>query len=130
VTLAHGGGNTVPKGFCLMLSRTLLFARRRPTRRAGQAAQTPEKSKVFCFFSTEKKALLPSPRHTVRGILVRPRTRPCRLVDKRERLLQIQVSVPPEREVTALRKIFWFFSSEKNAFLSANRNDCRRGGLT
>jgi hypothetical protein len=74
VTLAHGGGNTVPKGFYLMLSRTF------------QAAQTPEKSKVFCFFSSEKKALLPSPRHTVRGILVRPRTRPCRLVDKRERL--------------------------------------------
>jgi len=54
--LAHGDGKTVPKGSYLMLSRTF------------QAAQTPEKSKVFCFFSSEKKALLPSPRHTVRGI--------------------------------------------------------------
>jgi hypothetical protein len=26
--------------------------------RIFQAAQTPEKSKVFCFFSSEKKALL------------------------------------------------------------------------
>ena len=47
VTLAHGGGNTVPKGFYLTLSRTF------------QAAQIPEKSKVFCFFSSEKKTFLP-----------------------------------------------------------------------
>jgi hypothetical protein len=27
----------------------------------SQAAQTPEFAKVFCFFSSEKKAFLPSP---------------------------------------------------------------------
>jgi hypothetical protein len=40
-------------------------------RLAVQAAQTPEKSKVFCFFSEEKKTLLPSPHHTLRSNLVR-----------------------------------------------------------
>jgi len=29
--------------------------------RTFQAAQTPEKSKVFCFFSSEKKTFLPFP---------------------------------------------------------------------
>jgi hypothetical protein len=47
VTLADGGGNMVPKVFYVMLSRTF------------QAAQTPEKSNVFCFFSSEKKTFLP-----------------------------------------------------------------------
>jgi hypothetical protein len=47
MTLDHGSG----KGLYLMLRRTL------------QAAQTPEFAKVFCFFSSEKKAFLPSPPH-------------------------------------------------------------------
>jgi hypothetical protein len=46
VTLAHGGGNTVPKDSYPTLSRTV------------QAAQTPEKSKAFCFFFSEKKTFL------------------------------------------------------------------------
>ena len=60
-TLDHGGG----KGLYLVLSRTV------------QAAQTPEIAKVFCCFSSEKKALPPSPRYTVQGILVRATTLPC-----------------------------------------------------
>jgi hypothetical protein len=36
------------KDFCLTLSLP------------SQVAQTPEKSKVFCFFSLEKKTLLPT----------------------------------------------------------------------
>jgi len=47
MTLARGGAT----GFYVMLARTL------------QAAQTPEFAKVFCFFSSEKKAFLPSPPH-------------------------------------------------------------------
>ena len=77
MTLAHGGGNKVPKFFYLI------------RRFAVQAAQTPEKSKVFCFFSPEKKALLPSPHHTTRGSLAR------------ERLWVPQMLVPAAREAAA-----------------------------
>ena len=59
--------------------------------RIFQAAQTPEIAKVFCFFSSEKKALLAAQHHKVRGSLARAMTLPCRLVDKRERLLLIAV---------------------------------------
>jgi hypothetical protein len=37
--------------------------------------------------------------------------------EKTQKTLRIQVVVPPEREATALAKVFWFFSTEKNAFL-------------
>jgi hypothetical protein len=47
MTLDRGGA----RGFYLMLPRTV------------QAAQTPEIEKVFCFFSSEKKAFLPFYRH-------------------------------------------------------------------
>jgi hypothetical protein len=48
------------KGACLMLSRF------------SQAAQTPEFAKVFCFFSSEKKAFLlafsfPNKQPSIRG---------------------------------------------------------------
>jgi hypothetical protein len=46
MTLARGGGNKASKGSFLMLSQTF------------QAAQTPKKLKVFCFFSSEKKTFL------------------------------------------------------------------------
>ena len=39
------------------------------------------------------------------------------LKKRSKRLLPIQVLVPPERAATAQKKVFWFFSSEKNIFL-------------
>jgi len=38
--------------------------------------------------------------------------------EKKQKTLLFQVFVPPEREATALGKVLWFFSSEKNAFLA------------
>jgi hypothetical protein len=38
------------------------------------------------------------------------------LKKRSKRLLQFQVFVPPERGATARARLFWVFSSEKNAF--------------
>jgi len=39
------------------------------------------------------------------------------LKKRSKRLLQIQVRVPPAKSATAIEKVFWFFSSEKNTSL-------------
>jgi len=44
-------------------------------RQASQVAQTPEKSKVFCFFSSEKKALLAFAHLLDRGLAAEGRNR-------------------------------------------------------
>jgi hypothetical protein len=36
--------------------------------------------------------------------------------EKKQKTLPIQVFVPPDTTATARAKVFWFFSSEKNAF--------------
>jgi hypothetical protein len=41
------------------------------------------------------------------------------LKKRSKRLLRFQGFVPQERSATASDKVFWFFSSEKNALLSA-----------
>ena len=131
-------------------------------------------AKVFCFFSSEKKALLPSLPHTVRGILVPAMTLPCRMVDQRKRPLLFQVFGAPGRPTAASRngllvptfcryrvraslwvginvrrglgggslpsltlsvtllisgKVFCFFSSEKNAFLTSRKATSSRVGI-
>jgi len=43
--------------------------------------------------------------------------KPSFLKKRSKRLLRIQVFVPPERESDSIEKVFWFFSTEKNAFL-------------
>jgi hypothetical protein len=49
------------------------------------------------------------------------------LKKRSKRLLQIQVFVPPGRSATAPEKVFWFFSSEKNAFLGLSTSNQNNG---
>ena len=96
--------------------------------RTSQAAPTPEVARVFCFFSPEKKTfpfrtqldLRQSALRFGRLVLIpaqmprRDRIR-SRMHTGSKALSPLQVYVPPGRAAAVPGKVFWFFSSERNA---------------